>query len=390
MDISGQQQRKVQPVGDSDRRPVVVLSANNCWNLINFRGPLLTGLQAAGYRLVAFAPLDSHADELRRRGVEVRSVPIARSGMNPVTDVRLLIRYVRMLRALRPAAYCGFTIKPNVYGAIAARIAGVPAINNVTGLATPYLSKGLVWAVAERLYRFAFKRSHTVFYHNEEDRRLMVDRDVVRPDQARVIPGSGVDVDHFKPEPEDDESQPLRFLFFGRLILHKGIREFIDAVRMLQPRMPAARFQLLGNPDPGNPTSVSEQELQSWLAEGIVEHLGEHRDVRPYIRAASIVVLPTYREGMSRALLEGAAMGKPLIGTDVAGSRELIDDGVTGLLCQARNPESLADAMERMGRLPDDELQKMGRAGRAKVEREFSEGAVVRAYLEALQDAVAR
>ena len=118
--------------------------------------------------------------------------------MNPVTDVRLLIRYVRMLRSLRPAAYCGFTIKPNVYGAIAARIAGVPAINNVTGLATPYLSKGLVWAVAERLYRFAFKRSHTVFYHNEEDRRLMVDRDVVRPDQARVIPGSGVDVDHFK------------------------------------------------------------------------------------------------------------------------------------------------------------------------------------------------
>ena len=188
MDISGQQQRKVQPVGDSDRRPVVVLSANNCWNLINFRGPLLTGLQAAGYRLVAFAPLDSHSDELRRRGVEVRSVPIARSGMNPVTDVRLLIRYVRMLRALRPAAYCAFTIKPNVYGAIAARIAGVPAINNVTGLATPYLSKGLVWAVAERLYRFAFKRSHTVFYHNEEDRRLMVDRDVVRPDQARVIP----------------------------------------------------------------------------------------------------------------------------------------------------------------------------------------------------------
>lgn len=141
------------------KRPVVVLSANNCWNLANFRAPLLTGLQEAGYRLVAFAPLDSHADDLRAKGVEVQPVPIARSGMNPITDARLLIRYVRMLRQLRPAAYCGFTIKPNVYGAIASRIAGVPAVSNVTGLATPYLSEGLVWAIAERLYRFAFSRA---------------------------------------------------------------------------------------------------------------------------------------------------------------------------------------------------------------------------------------
>ena len=389
MDISGQQQRKVQPVGDSDRRPVVVLSANNCWNLVNFRGPLLTGLQEAGYRLVAFAPLDSHADDLRQKGIEVQPVPIARSGMNPLIDARLLVRYVRMLRKLRPAAYCGFTIKPNVYGAIAARIAGVPAINNVTGLATPYLSEGLVWAVAERLYRFAFRRSTTVFYHNEEDLQLMLERKVVRPDQGRVIPGSGVNLEHFKPEPAAPDG-PLRFLFFGRLILHKGIREFIDAVRQVRTLLPDARFQLLGNPDPGNPTSVSEQELRSWIDDGIVEHLGEHRDVRPYIRAASVVVLPTYREGMSRALLEGAAMGKPLIGTDVAGSRDLIEDGVTGLLCPDRDSASLADAMLTTARMSPAELQAMGAAGRAKMQREFSEEVVVQAYLDALAKAIPR
>src|SRR5207253_2180003 len=156
---SPSQQQRHSTGAEADRRPVVVLSANNCWNLVNFRSALLTGLEQAGYRVVALAPLDSSAGELRRRGIEVQPIRIARSGMNPLTDARLLIRYVRALRALRPAAYCGFTIKPNVYGAIAARLTGVPAINNVTGLATPYLSAGLVWALAERLYRFAFRRS---------------------------------------------------------------------------------------------------------------------------------------------------------------------------------------------------------------------------------------
>jgi glycosyltransferase involved in cell wall biosynthesis len=205
-----------------------------------------------------------------------------------------------------------------------------------------------------------------------------------------VIPGSGINVEYFKPNPDPSAADTsLRFLFFGRLILHKGIREFIDAAKMLRAILPNARFQLLGNPDAGNPTSVSDTELQSWIVDGIVEHLGEHRDVRPYIQQADVVVLPTYREGMSRALLEGAAMGKPLIGSDVAGSRELIDEGLTGFLCRARDAHSLADAMERMGDLPTERLAEMGRAARAKVEREFSDEVVVRAYLDALADATA-
>jgi glycosyltransferase involved in cell wall biosynthesis len=182
----------------------------------------------------------------------------------------------------------------------------------------------------------------------------------------------------------------MRFLFFGRLILHKGIREFIDAVREIRAVLPDARFQLLGNPDPGNPTSVSDAELRSWIDDGIVEHLGEHRDVRPYIQAATVVVLPTYREGMSRALLEGAAMGKPLIGTDVAGSRDLIEDGVTGLLCRARDASSLAEAMREMASMSPAALRAMGAAGRKTMERECSEEVVVQAYLEALEKAIAR
>ena len=398
VDSPGQQERRDRQRASgeassravADRRPVVVLSANNCWNLVNFRGALLSGLQHAGYRIVALAPLDAHADELRRRDIEVQPVPIARSGMNPLIDARLLLRYVAALRAIRPAAYCGFTIKPNVYGAIAARLTGVPAINNVTGLATPYLSEGLVWALAERLYRFAFRRAHTVFFHNEEDLEIMIARGVIRSEQGRVIPGSGVNLEHFKPDADGRVEGPPRFLLIARAIVHKGIREYVEAARQLRAPMPDARFQLLGNPDPHNPTSVSDAEFRSWIAEGVIEHLGEHDDVRPFIRSATAIVLPTYREGMSRALLEGAAMGKPLVGSDVAGSRELVIEGVTGALCAARDASSLANAMERIGRMSPERLADMGRAARDKVEREFSEERVVETYLRVLDEVAPR
>lgn len=373
-----------------DRQPLIVLSANSCWNLLNFRGALITGLQSAGYRIAAFAPADHDAEGLRSRGLEVHDMPMTRSGMNPLADARLLLRYRRALKSLRPAAYCGFTIKPNVYGAIASRLAGVPAINNVTGLGTTFLSHGPMWRLTARLYRAALRRSHRVFFHNEEDLRIFVEQKIVRPEQGRVIPGSGVNLDEFAPDESAEADGRPFFLFIGRALRDKGIGEFIAAARRLRPRLPDARFQILGNVDPGNPTSVSRAEFQSWIDEGLIEHLGEHTDVRPFIRSATAVVLPSYREGMSRALLEAAAMGKPLVGSDVAGCRELIEEGVTGALCRARDADSLADAMERIARLPPDHLRELGRAARRKVERDFGEQIVVDAYLEALAEVAPR
>ena len=368
-----------------------MLASNSCWNLLNFRTALLRGLQEAGYRLVAIAPFDAHADALAQQGVQIMPLTFVRSAMNPMSNVSLFARYVRLLRTLRPAAFCGFTIKPNIYGTIAARIAGVPAINNVTGLGTVFLSNRFLWSAARRLYGFAFRRSHTVFFHNPEDREIFVANRIVRPEQARVIPGSGVDLEHFQPASSAiEEAVPPRFLFIGRLIRQKGIREFVEAARLVRTSMPDARFQLLGNPDPGNRSSINEAELKSWIDEGLVEHLGEHADVRPFIRDATAVVLPSYREGLSRALLEGAAMGKPLIGADVAGCRDMIEDGATGALARVRDARSLADAMLRIGGLPPARLRQMGLAARAKVEREFGEERVVRAYLEALEGAVRR
>jgi glycosyltransferase involved in cell wall biosynthesis len=252
-----------------------------------------------------------------------------------------------------------------------------------------YLGHGLAWRFARLLYRSAFRRSHRVFFHNAEDLRIFVDERIIRPEQGRVIPGSGVDLEHFTPVDNVRTGAPI-FLFIGRAIRDKGIGEFVAAARQLRRNLPGARFQILGNPDPGNPTSVSASEFQSWIDEGLVEHLGEHADVRPFIRDATAIVLPSYREGMSRALLEGAAMGKPLVGTDVAGCRELIEEGVTGALCQPRDVASLADAMERIARSSPERLRELGRASRQKVEREFSEQIVVDAYLEALAEVAPR
>ncbi len=366
-----------------------MLSANSCWNILNFRSALIAGLEHAGYRVAVFAPADSSAPKLRRRGIEVHDMPMARSGMNPLADMGLVIRYLVALRKIRPAAYCGFTIKPNVYGAVAARLAKVSAVNNVTGLGTTFLSHRLMWRVTAQLYRWAFKRSHRVFFHNEEDRRIFVGEGIVRPDQGAVIPGSGIDLQQFRPEPHEPGGAP-RFLFIGRAIRDKGIGEYIDAVRLLRARMPEVRFQILGNPDAGNPTSVSAAEFESWIDEGLIEHVGEHADVRPFIREATAVVLPSYREGMSRALLEGAAMGKPLIGTDVAGCREVVEEGVTGALCKPRDAASLAAAMERVALSSPEQQRALGHAAREKVEREFDEQIVVDAYLKALAEVAAR
>jgi glycosyltransferase involved in cell wall biosynthesis len=204
----------------------------------------------------------------------------------------------------------------------------------------------------------------------------------VRSDQARLLPGSGVDLERFKPVQLPDGS--TTFLLVARLLRDKGVVEFVEAARMLRARLPTARFQLLGPIDEDNRTAISRRELQSWVAEGAVEYLGTTDDVRPYIAAASAVVLPSYREGMPRSLLEAAAVGRPLVAADVPGCRDVVEDGVNGYLCTVRDPSSLASAMQRLAELPLPERLVMGQAARRKVQERFNEEFVVQAYLDVL------
>jgi glycosyltransferase involved in cell wall biosynthesis len=367
----------------------IVLSANSDWNIANFRGGLIRALRNAGYKPVVMAPEDPAADE-RMRGLQVEriAVPIERSGLNPLADVALLARYRRLLKRMRPAAYLSYTIKPNIYGSLAADSLGIPAIPNVSGLGTAFIRGGLLQQIVTQLYRVGFKRAPVVFFQNEEDQRLFVDRRIVRPNQARILPGSGVDLEQFAPAPAAEG--PPTFLLVARLLRDKGVVEFAEAARSLRSRLPGARFQLLGPIDEGNRTAISRSELDSWFAEGVVEHLGTTNDVRPFLAAATAVVLPSYREGMPRSLLEAAAMARPLIAADVPGCRDVVEDGVNGYLCTVRDSASLASAMLRLAELPLVGRRAMGEAARRKVQEQFNEEFVVKAYLDVLAGLTAK
>ena len=363
---------------------IVILAANSIWNIVNFRGGLIRGLQAAGYEPVVVAPADAEcADAMLRLGVEHIPIDLDRSGMNPVADARLFFAYRRILSRLRPRAFLGFTIKPNIYGTLAARMAGVPAIANISGLGTAFLGRGGLMRIVTSLYRFALRRAEVVFFQNPDDFELFLGLGAVVPGQARLLPGSGIDLEQFRPGPLP-AGAPV-FLLVARLLGDKGVREFAAAARIVRDHYPDARFQLLGPIDDGNRTAVARDELERWVADGVVDYLGAADDVRLLIERATAVVLPSYREGLPRSLLEAAAMARPLIATDVPGCREVVEDGVNGFLCVVRCADDLAAAMLKLCRLSLAERSAMGAAGRAMVERKFDEKLVIGAYLDRLR-----
>jgi len=366
----------------------VILSGNSSWNIVNFRVGLVAALRGAGFEPVVIAPIDP-AGEPRMAMLDVRrfTVDMDRSGLNPFKDLKLFLQYRRLIREIGPAAYLGYTIKPNIYGSLAARLCGVPAVPNISGLGTVFLRGGLLGWFASVLYRRGLRGAPIVFFQNGEDLSEFVERKLVRPDQARLLPGSGIDLDRFAPA--QLPPGPVTFLLIGRLLGDKGVREFVEAARTLRREGSEARFQLLGPLDAGNRTAITRAELDAWVEEGTLENLGETDDVRPFIARCHSVVLPSYREGLPRSLLEGAAMGRPLIASDVPGCRDVVDDGVNGILCAPHDAASLADAMRRFSTMRDKDRSTMGAAGRAKVQAQFSEERVIEAYLQALDDVIA-
>lgn len=341
-------------------------------------------LLADGHQVTVVAPVDDSVPMLREMGCDFVPLSMDAKGLNPLEGVKLIKRFKKQFRALRPDVVLSFTIKNNIFGAIAARSLGVPFVPNVTGLGTAFLSGGLLQAVAEGLYRHAFKRLPVVFFQNEDDRDLFVQRFLVRAEQARLLPGSGIDLRRFAAAELPPAASAPVFLMIARLLRDKGVLEFVSAARQVKAEHPQARFQLLGAADAENRTAIDRATVDGWVNEGLVEYLGTTTDVRPFIADASCVVLPSYREGAPRTLIEAAAMARPLIATDVPGCRAVVDDGQSGYLCQVRDADSLADAAMRMLALSHEERVAMGRAGRQKMQRQFDEALVVAAYRDVI------
>lgn len=378
--------RRSSSEGHGAEPGLVVISANSSWNVINFRGGLIRALGKAGHRVVIVAPQDEHSSRISELGAGFFPMPISSAGMSVPEDLLLFWRYLRLFQKLRPFAYLGFTAKPNIFGSLAARASGARSINNVSGLGTVFIKPGLLTMLVTLLYRLSLRGSSTVFFQNQDDLDLFVDRRLVRQDQVELLPGSGIDLERFRPRPGARQPGPFRFLLVGRLLWDKGLAEYVEAARIVHRSHPDVRFQILGPAGVTNRTAVPSCILERWRAEKVIDYLGESEDVRTAIDQADCIVLPSYREGLPRALLEGSAMGKPLIATDVPGCRGVAVDGETGYLCEVRSAGSLAAAMRRMLDTSADERRAMGRRGRDKVEREFCESRVIAKYLEALGD----
>lgn len=362
----------------------VLMTVNAAWNIWNFRKPLVEALLADGHSVTVLAPPDEGSEKLAAVGCAVRPLAMRVDGLNPLEDLQLARRFGRVFREEAPNIVLSYTIKNNIFGAGAARAEGVPFVPNVTGLGTAFLSGRLLETVSVQLYRRAFARLPCVFFQNADDRDLFVRHRIVHEAQTRLLPGSGIDLARFAPAPLPDPVAPPVFLMIARLLRDKGVIEFVEAARRIRASHPGTRFRLLGALGPQNRTAIDPAMVAGWVAEGVVEYCGVTDDVRPHIAAASCVVLPSYREGAPRTLIEAAAMARPVIATDVPGCRTVVQDGVTGLLCRVRDAASLADAMACFLALSAPAQAAMGEAGRAKIAREFDQALVIDAYREVI------
>lgn len=362
----------------------ILIGLNSAWNLVNFRSGLIRELVSQGYEVVAAAPVDHYAPRLADLGCRFIPLPMQNKGINPINDLQLFYGFFKLMRRERPNAFLGFTIKPNIYGSMAARFLGIPSINNVAGLGSTFINKDLLNLLVRLLYRTALARSYKVFFQNEDDRELFIADGLVLRAISDRLPGSGIDLEHFSPTPLPQRAQ-LRFLLIARMLWDKGVGEYVEAARLLKQRGLAIEVCLLGFLDVQNPTAISKSQMDKWVFEGAVSYLGVSDDVRKEIAQADCIVLPSfYPEGTPRALLEAAAMGRPIITTDSVGCRDVVDDGVSGFLCRPRDSSDLAEKMGRIVAMSHAQRETMGLKGRKKVSAEFDEKIVIRKYLESI------
>jgi glycosyltransferase involved in cell wall biosynthesis len=360
----------------------ILYVANTSWYLYNFRLSLMQAMQSLGWEVVVAAPRDRFSQKLADQGLRFVDLAMDRKGTNPLPELRLLHRLWGLYCREAPDLVHHFTIKPTVYGSMAAQLARLQGVvNSITGLGYIFIHGGAIQQIAKGLYRCALRPPAETIFENSQDRDFFLRNRLLGDHRAHLIYGTGVDMDFYDEAP-GPETNPgtVTFLCMGRMLWDKGIGEFVEAAKEVQSQNPAARFVLLGGSDPGNPAAVPRGWLEARQAQDRIAWVDHVDDVRPYLTQTQVVVLPSYREGFPKSLLEAAAMGKPLIATDVPGCRDIVVDGINGLLVPAREPRALARAMLILAGDPALRAA-MGQAGRRLVKENFEETIVIRKTL---------
>lgn len=359
------------------KKQKIALVANSSWNIYNFRLNILDILLEKGYEVIVIAPLDIYS-HYSNDFPNVRHIPLrylARRSLNPFHDLLFLFELYTTYRKEHPDILLHYTIKPNIYGGIVSRFLGLPTIACITGLGYTFINTGFVHWLTKQLYRFSFSRVKRVIFENIDDRLLFNDLKIIEAEKSISVKGCGINIERFYPMPHWEKTlQNARvFTFIGRFLHDKGIVEFVEAARLVKQKYPDTLFWLVGEIDIDNPAAIHSNILRGWILEGLIENKGFMDDVRPFIAASDCIVCPSYREGMPRVLLEGMAMERTIITTDVPGCREAVEDGINGFLVTVKSPEALAEAMCRLIELTDEMRTEMGKNGRRKVLREFDQ-----------------
>ena len=366
-------------------KKVVTLSSNSSWYLFNFRRSTIEKFLKEDFNVICISPIDDYTEPLKKLGCEWKEIKISRKGMNPFEDFRLLIQMFFIYFQIKPVAAFHFTVKNNIYGSFAAFLARVPAINNITGLGTAFLHRNLISKIVILLYKFSQPLANKVFCQNPEDFNLLERYRILPKEKIGLLPGSGVNLQKFNPSIKkslDVDEKKFRFLYAGRMLADKGLNELYEAISEINSSQIRCELWLCGFTDYDNVSAISKQTLELWNEKSWLHWKGPSNSIENIMSEVDCVVLPSYREGMPKSLLEAGAMALPVVTTDVPGCNTIISNNFNGLICKPKDSQSLEEALNHMLNMTKAERSKMGSYGREIVQDNYDEEIVIQAAID--------
>lgn len=360
----------------------ILIVGNNDGGLYLFRAELVEKLISDLFEVHFTVPYGDKVPILIEKGASYHEIDVDRRGMNLLKDLLLLKNYKKLFSEIKPDIVLSYTVKPNIYGGLIARYLKIPFIATITGLGTALQGEGIICKIIKALYKQGLKKSSYVFFQNTQNLKFFLTNRIIPLQKSKLVNGSGVNTEKYLPQRKEHDG--VNFLFISRIMREKGVIEYLEAASMLKPKYQNINFQIVGYYDEEDiKKRVDEAERQ-----GLIQYLGTSSDTRKEMAQADCIVLPSYHEGMSNVLLEGASFGLPLITTDINGCKEAVIDGKTGYLCKPKDTNSLVYAIEKFLHLTEEERQAMGVQGREKMQNEFDRDLVVKEYVNAIKEVI--
>ena len=369
------------------QKPKIAIVANSTWNIYNFRLNIIEKLLNEGFEVFVIAPIDKYI-HYKEKYPQVTHIPLKklnRDSLNPWKDFRLTLELTNIYRKLKPDLVLHYTVKPNIYGGIAARLNNIASLAVVTGLGYTFIHNGFVKKITKSLYRLTSGFHKKIVFENIDDRILFTENALIGKDKGISVKGCGVDSAFFSPLPNGIKKDKTIFTFIGRLLYDKGVKEFVEAAKIIKEKFNNVDFWLVGEIDKNNPAAVRNDDLNDWVKEKVVIYHGATNNVKKYIAASDCIVLPSYREAIARSITEGMAMEKPVITTDTPGCREAVEDGENGYLVPVKDIPALSKSMEQFLHLSYDERHSMGALGRKKVLAELDDKLVANEIVDIIK-----